>query len=47
MGLNLANALRRIGFKYAAFFDYFQMPFISLRVGFELNSGEVTFPFHR
>lgn len=42
VGLNLANLLRRVGFRYAAFFDYYQVPFISLRLGYELNDGETS-----
>lgn len=40
VGLNVANLLRRVGFRGAAFFDYFQLPFVSLRVGHEVNDGE-------
>ena len=47
VGLNLGNLLRRVGFKGAAFFDYYQMPFISLRIGHDLNSGDTEFLYLR
>ena len=40
MGLNVANLLRRMRVPYAGLFDYFQVPYVSLRFGFELNDGE-------
>lgn len=39
VGLNVANVLRRVGFRWASVFDYFQVPFVSLRLGYELNEG--------
>ncbi len=39
-GLNVANLLRRIGFRHAAVFEHLQLPFVSVRIGFEIGDGE-------
>lgn len=46
VGLNVANLMRRLGLPYAAVFDYFQLPFVSLRVGFEVGDGDTAFLWH-
>lgn len=43
VGLNVANLLRRLNFRYAGIFDYLQLPYVSLRVGYELNTGDTRF----
>ena len=43
VGLNVANVLRRLRLPWAGVFDYFQGPFVSLRVGYELNEGRTGF----
>ena len=40
LGLNLANLLRRLDLPGAYLFEYYQLPFISLRLGFELGDGD-------
>jgi hypothetical protein len=38
VGLNVANVLRRLGLRaIAGFFEFYQVPFVSLRYGFEVD----------
>ena len=43
VGLNVANLLRTWRVPGAAIFDYFQLPWVSIRIGYDLNEGDTRF----